>query len=93
MSQKTAYWRGYERGKSDALVGYRNDAPLSGEWAGESIPELLGDLIKEQTIANEKATVIDIGSQGYDAWQSICDSYENGYFDGNMKYQKEEEEG
>ena len=38
-------------------------SPLSGEWAGESINELLGDLLTEHGEYNEH----------------ICDEYENGF--------------
>lgn len=38
--------RGYDRGQQYALEGASEPAEwLSGEWAGESIPELLGDLL------------------------------------------------
>lgn len=75
MSQKQAYWRGYERGRADALeMGERNPAPLSGEWAGESIPELLGDLYKGCNPDMEDQ-IID----------NLCDSYERGYDDGYDK--------
>jgi hypothetical protein len=61
-----AFERGQERGKGDKEAGYRNESPLSGEWAGESIPELLGDLIIE---------FADGGSNE----QELCDLYEAGY--------------
>ena len=60
-----AYQRGYERGQHDEQANYYNDAPLSGEWAGESISELLGDLIDDA----ETADLID----------TVCIHYENGY--------------
>jgi hypothetical protein len=75
MSQKQAYWRGYERGRADATeIGERNPAPLSGEWGGESIPELLGDLYKGCD-PNMEDIIID----------NLCDSYERGYDDGYDK--------
>ena len=62
-----AGWRGILRGQDDRLNGMpRNDAPLSGEWAGESITELLGDLI------------ISGGDDG-DFVNDLCDSYERCY--------------
>ena len=59
-----AHERGYARGGYDALcLAPKNDAPLSGEWAGESIPELLGDLLAL------------LGDDEDD----ICSAYEEGY--------------
>jgi hypothetical protein len=69
---KEAYWRGYERGQADAREGYRNDAPLSGEWAGESIPELLGGLYESLPLDLQP-----------DAIDRLCDAYEEGYYEGN----------
>lgn len=37
--------RGRRQGYDDQCWGGRNPSPLSGEWAGESITELLGDLV------------------------------------------------
>lgn len=71
MSEE-AYWRGYDRGKADQRAGYRNDAPLSGEWAGESIPELLGDLYESLPL-----------DQQAEAIEHLCDQYEEGYNDAN----------
>jgi hypothetical protein len=70
-----AYERGKQQGWHDKLQGYENPTPLSGEWAGESIPEILGDLIAS---AEELIGEYDSG-----VWQDICDNYETGYFDGN----------
>lgn len=39
-------------------------SPLSGEWAGESIPELLGDLLRD--------------AEGIDA-DNVCDAYMAGF--------------
>lgn len=39
-------------------------APLSGEWAGESIPELLGDLIDGDDYFDEQ--VMDAYEEGYE---------------------------
>ena len=64
-----AGWRGILRGQDDRLNGMpRNDAPLSGEWAGESIMELLGDLIAQMEGEDEGDFVND-----------LCDSYERCY--------------
>lgn len=40
-----AYQRGYERGLGDNESRYYDESPLSGEWAGYSVRELLGDLL------------------------------------------------
>lgn len=64
-----AGWRGILRGQDDRLNGLpRNEAPLSGEWAGESITELLGDLIAQMEGEDEGDFVND-----------LCDSYERCY--------------
>ena len=69
-----AYERGREKGRNDYLQGYENDSPLSGEWAGESIAELLGDLIsKAEKLSGEDSEIA----------QDICDNYETGYLDTN----------
>jgi hypothetical protein len=73
----TAYERGRLRGRNDYLRGYENPNPLSGEWAGESITELLGDLLAK---AEELNGVPDNGGW---LWQDICNNYETGYFDTN----------
>lgn len=56
--------RGEARGMDDRDAGVWNDAPLSGEWAGESVRELLGDLI-------------DALGDGFA--DDVCDAYEAGY--------------
>ena len=70
-----AYERGQRQGWHDQLQGYENPTPLSGEWAGESPNEILGDLFAKA----EKL----IGEYDSEVWQDICDNYETGYFDGN----------
>jgi len=53
--------------------GSAHGAPdLSGQWAGESIPELLGDLIDEA----EELDVLWLGDDDVSA--RICDEYEEG---------------
>jgi hypothetical protein len=70
----TAYERGRMQGRNDYLQGYENESPLSGEWAGESITELLGDLItRAEELSGEDSEIA----------QDICDNYETGYFDTN----------
>ena len=62
--------RGYDRGHADALYGFKNEAPLSGEWAGESIPELLGDLIEND---DDYEIMCDAYETGYlDAQEMIA---------------------
>lgn len=69
-----AYGRGRVRGIDDRNVSpVPNLSPLSGEWAGESVRELLGDLVDE---------LISIGWDDEDAEDIVCDSYETGYVDG-----------
>ncbi len=67
--EREAFRRGVLRGQHDKRGGSHNPAPLSGEWAGESIPELLGDLW------------VDLGTSEVPEWylETICDEYENGY--------------
>jgi hypothetical protein len=61
-----AYDRGFDRGTYDREDNNYNDAPLSGQWAGESITDLLGDLFENF-------------EDGTDNIQELCDSYEAGY--------------
>jgi hypothetical protein len=68
--------RGFDRGCNDKANGYRNDSPLSGEWAGESINELLGDLI-------EIALKVAPNEDENEIVMAICDDYEEGYTEGN----------
>lgn len=70
--------RGVIRGTFDVSDGIYNPSPLSGEWAGESINELLGDLI-------DKCDDLSLGDV-CDFVQWLCDEYEDGYisvFDAN----------
>ena len=58
--------RGYARGANDALaLAEKNDFPLSGEWAGESMTELIGDLIAK--------------AENDEHGHEICMAYEEGY--------------
>lgn len=42
---------------------------LSGEWAGESIPELLGDLLSDSLSIHERDSIYEHYEQGYqDGW-------------------------
>lgn len=83
-----AWQRGYERGQVDEQAGCYNDSPLSGEWAGESVTDLLGDLI--DAAADEWEFVRD-GGDGSAQYchdlvvyrgrieDELCDHYEQGY--------------
>jgi len=65
-----AHFRGVEHGEADAERGNYNDAPLSGEWSGESIPEILGDLLRHVPVS---------------AHDEVCSEYEDGYAEGNVE--------
>lgn len=76
-----AYRRGYDRGMAERRAGYdRNDSPLSGEWAGESIPELLGDLIQEGETLADALSGSDDEVNPNDIEGMVCDEYEAGYW-------------
>lgn len=63
--------RGLARGIGDCADGYQNESPLSGEWVGESIAELLGDLLD----AADRLASVEIA----DSIGEICDAYLRGY--------------
>ena len=67
--EQIAFERGRLRGQDDEGQDAYNDAPLSGEMAGESVPELLGDLW------------IDLDGDEIPDWYlgTILDHYEKGY--------------
>ena len=66
--------RGYLRGCVDRENSpVPNLSPLSGEWAGESVPEILGDLID---------ALVRLGESENDAQDIVCDEFESGYVDG-----------
>lgn len=71
-----AYNRGHARGMADYASGYATFTPLSGEWAGESAAELLGDLFYQIEIITDNYP----HSATYD---EVCDKYEEGYVAGN----------
>ena len=71
--------RGYQRGIADGLDGLYNEAPLSGEFAGESIEELLGDLLRQAEKVTHDFPTDDI----HEIFTEIMDSYEEGYERGN----------
>ena len=84
-----AYERGVTQGTFDRLKGYYNPTPLSGEYAGESPNEILGDLIRRATMISAEMKGLgeegmdDLDGDPYEAYQDVCDNYETGYFDGN----------
>lgn len=86
-----AYERGVAQGMHDKMSGYHNPTPLSGEYAGESANEILGDLIQEATMISAEMKGLgedgmdDLDSDPYEAYQDVCDNYETGYFDGNYE--------
>lgn len=53
-----------------------NVSPLSGEWAGRSVPELLGDLL------DYAAAVLGLDAERDGYYAEILDAYESGYFEG-----------
>jgi hypothetical protein len=69
VSERRAYERGKDQGISDNFQDYYNEAPLSGEWAGYSPKEILGDLFPEY-----EDTVEYFAESG-----AICDAYTEGY--------------
>lgn len=72
--EEQARGRGYLRGCVDRESGpFPNLAPLSGEWAGESVRELLGDLID---------ALVRLGEEEDNAHDVVCVAYETGYSDG-----------
>lgn len=64
---EAAYQLGRAHKVRDMASGGTTWAPLSGEWAGQSIPEVFGGLWKF------------IGWE-HPEFDTICDHYENGYF-------------
>lgn len=69
-----SFGRGFERGVGDRDESpFPNPGPLSGEYAGESVPELLGDLID---------ALVRLGVDESDAHEIVCDAYELGYSQG-----------
>jgi hypothetical protein len=75
-----AHERGYMRGEHDRFSDVTNEAPLSGEWAGESPQELLGDLFAHAT-----ALTADFPDNTGEIFTEIMDSYEQGYEAGNRE--------
>lgn len=59
--------KGIDDAVLDAESGYYNRTPLSGEWAGESINEKLGDL------------VVDTDDEDDSEFLDVLDAYEDGY--------------
>ena len=67
--------RGVIRGTFDVSDGTYNPNPLSGEWAGESMMEILGDLIDSWDGVSDSDMDID----EYAILNDACDAYESGY--------------
>lgn len=91
---KDARQRGYDRGLADKKEGtHRNDI-LSGEWAGESITELLGDLISrtdedgEQWVCDEYVMAYEEANEP----DEKCPICEETWCDGSCEDDKEEAE-
>jgi hypothetical protein len=65
-SQETyeRFLEGFEDGDPEIMDSYAV-SPLSGEWAGESIPELLGDLINEGE-EDDIQDILDAYEQAFD---------------------------
>lgn len=62
--------RGHDHGLYDGMALIKRNFPLSGEWAGESLNELLGDLL---TLAEND-----------EHQHEVCEAYEDGYFRGYL---------
>lgn len=70
-----AYWRGVDMARADERAGMDpREAPLSGEWAGESVPELLGDLVAG-VMRGDSGRDLDES----DVYEILCDAFELGY--------------
>lgn len=68
-----------------AVMGGLSWEPLSGQWAGESITELLGDLIAWRAVITEGAAD-DEEEADDEEWEALTDAYEEAaqtaYWDG-----------
>lgn len=82
-----AYRRGYERGRADNESKYYDESPLSGEWAGYSPIELLGDLFEQSEQDWLSARGLDSESslfgsdiaEMYESRTELEEHYEQGY--------------
>ncbi len=63
--EQQAAERGGDAGRTRALDGGEQGGWLSGEWAGESIPELLGDLL-DGVEGDEYQTILDLYEEAAD---------------------------
>lgn len=70
-----ARMRGIVRATYDRSDGTYNPQPLSGEWAGESMMEILGDLIDSWDGVSDSD--MEIGKDAI--LDDACDAYESGY--------------
>lgn len=76
-AEREAYWRGVRMALSDQDVrgSWPRVSPLSGEWAGESVIELLGDLIDAVADGENMESDWDV----YDVQDALCETFEQGY--------------
>lgn len=73
--ERRAYWEGVVMARADERAGGEpREAPLSGEWAGESVPELLGDLV-DGVLAGGSVPDLDESA----VYEILCDAFELGY--------------
>jgi len=64
--------RGFDAGLDNARHGRFTQTPLSGEWAGESVAELLDDLLAvvADEVRDEVLEEYEVGyALGQDAWE------------------------
>lgn len=76
-AEREAYWRGCRMAESDRIMpdAWPRVSPLSGEWAGESVPELLGDLVDAVTGGENMESDWD----ECDVIDALCETFEHGY--------------
>lgn len=68
-----AYQRGRDWAQAHHANGRRDDAPLSGQWAGESITEIMGDIVKRiPNFTSDTAVATEL------EWV-LLDAFEDGY--------------
>jgi len=76
-AERDAYWRGCRMADGDRRVpgAWPRVSPFSGEWAGESVPELLGDLIAGVM----RGEGLPSGWEEWDVTDALCDAFVQGY--------------
>ena len=65
-----AFYRGRYAAVQDAADGWYCESPLSGEWAGESINEILGDIFVSLVNSDTEIHVCDEYLRGYEEYFS-----------------------